>query len=511
MTKYRCTDCEQEYDGELEVCPNCGCPTKYQTVQVEQPSLEIDHSQDTTGQERNGVKLARPKIVNNGVAKMVARRCPACNAPLRTDAYNAKKTVCEYCGQTINFVFEYEDRHDNNEACLVLMPRKTDKDCKTKLLEELVLTDYVPVDVFDSLDFDTTRRNLYPVYVFDVNWSATWSAKYSYRVSHEVPDYDYQGKFKGMKTEWEIKSRDAIGTSAGDAMIVLPGLSEGFSNQIELCTKYTGILSNSPEIIENEAKELADLDTRLLDGWNCIYHNLDEQEAWKKGGKDVLARFVDSGVLQSVSNMADGSNVDASNYTYRYHKNAENKVMIPVWETDFRYEGRSYIASIDASQNTSIMGDCPKEEAAESQKLEIQKLFKKYKRRRTWGCVLFGVFSFCFVFLVAFFGSSDWKYLGYDKHRELYFTFSVVAGIAAFLTWIFMRKMHQTRMDLENSTNNKYWVEKKHRQAAVHKKFGIIVDIGKEPRMRKMSCVFDIIVISIITIIMIVNVIRYLT
>lgn len=29
MTKYKCTDCGQEYDNILEACPNCGCPTFY--------------------------------------------------------------------------------------------------------------------------------------------------------------------------------------------------------------------------------------------------------------------------------------------------------------------------------------------------------------------------------------------------------------------------------------------------------------------------------------------------
>ena len=29
MTKYKCTDCGQEYDNTLETCPNCGCPTTY--------------------------------------------------------------------------------------------------------------------------------------------------------------------------------------------------------------------------------------------------------------------------------------------------------------------------------------------------------------------------------------------------------------------------------------------------------------------------------------------------
>lgn len=505
MTKYRCIDCGQEYDGNLEACPNCGCPTKYQTIHVNQKPKEEGSTPNKESQERNSSQSKKFHGAIN-IKTGEVKRCPSCGAPLKTDSYNAKKTVCEYCGQSITFVSDSDNWRDDDEACLILIPLKTDEDCKTKLLEKLVLTDYVPVDVFDFLDFNTIRRNLYPFYVFDVNWSATWSAKYSYRVSHQVPDFDYQGKYKGMKTEWEIRSRDANGTSAGDVMIVLSGLSDGFSNQLDyVCTIYTGLLSYNPEIIENEAKELADLDIRLLDGWNWINHNLDKQEAWKRGGNEILVRFVDSGVLQSVWNMADGSDIDASNYTYRYHKNAENKVMIPVWETDFRYEGRSYIASIDASQNTSIMGDCPKEESAESQKLEIQKLFKKYKRRRTLGCIFFGVF--CFVFLVAFGGASDY----YNKHRELYFAFSVISGCVALLTWYYMRKTHRKRVDLENSTNNKFWVEKKRRQAAVQKKFDITIPIGEEPRMRKMPCVADVIITTLIAGLLFAEVILYLT
>lgn len=475
-TLVKCDDCGLEYDGFLMACPNCGCPTEYQTKQVEQSLQEPDCSQDILQQTMDDIKVVEPRLDYSSITTMEIRRCPACNAPLSSVSYEDTEIVCEYCGQRILFVTENKDRNDE-EVPLVLMPRGNEKDYKTTFAEKLVMTDHVPVNVFDSLNFDTIRRNFYPIYVFDVNWSAKWSAVFSHQISHQEPTYDINGKRTGTHTVFETEYRDANGTSAGDAKIVISGLSDGFSNQYELCEKYSKLLLEKPNLIEKEVKKLKDADT----GWKKTIHNLNEQDAWGREGKQLLAPFVDSGVNDSVSYMSNGYAVEKVNYTYRYHENVENKLLVPIWETDFSYRGKSYTASVDAWQNVLFMKDYPQEGSAEDEKTTIQKKFKQYKRRRTWGCILFGVFYYCFVIL-------DMVYID----DGFYIAYPVIAGIAAILTWIFMRKTHQKIVDLENSTNNKYWIEKKDRQAAAQRKLGISISIGEEPRMRKMSYILDI-------------------
>jgi DNA-directed RNA polymerase subunit RPC12/RpoP len=487
--KYKCIECGQEYNSEFSACPKCGCPTEYQTVQVEQAPQETERSNDNEHQEKDGIKLVVPQIANSSITTMEIRRCPACNAPLST-SYEDTETICSYCGQKIFFVTEEDDDDeewiDEEEAPFVLIPQGTEKDFQTAVIKKMVTTDYVPVDIFDNMIFGSSRRSLFPVYVFEVNWSANWQACFSYLDTQRKAAYDSQGKYIGMTIEQERKVHYANGTAAGDATIVRPGSKEKFKNKSTICAKYTDLLSKNPGALSHQAKELSETNTGLLSGWEQISFNLDEDEAWSNGGENRLATFVESGVNRSIQNMANGSEIDNAEYTYQPYRNSESKLLIPVWETDFSYEGKSYTASVDAWQHMVLMDDYPTEESEQVHKNELMKLFKKYRRRRTWGSILFAVLY------SGFFGS-----IGAISVDTLYFILVTLLGIAALLTWDFQRKMHRKKLDIENISYNKYWVEKKKRQEAAKKKFGIQVPIGAEPKIIKMSCVADIIIMII--------------
>ncbi len=43
-TLVKCVDCGQEYDGILKACPNCGCPTEYQTKQTAQAYCMVENN-----------------------------------------------------------------------------------------------------------------------------------------------------------------------------------------------------------------------------------------------------------------------------------------------------------------------------------------------------------------------------------------------------------------------------------------------------------------------------------
>lgn len=79
-TLVKCVDCGQEYDGILKACPNCGCPTEYQTKQI---SKEINCSQEI-------------------------RKCPSCGAPYSIDT-SINEIVCSYCGKEIPMVSKTEE------------------------------------------------------------------------------------------------------------------------------------------------------------------------------------------------------------------------------------------------------------------------------------------------------------------------------------------------------------------------------------------------------------------
>ena len=168
---------------------------------------------------------------------MVTLRCPACNAPFPSGSSNKREIRCPYCGQVTYNNFAIRNPDAINMISVVL-PGCTDDDVKRFFIEELVRTDYVPVDIFDSFSIEDIRHNMYPVYLFNVNWSANWSAVFSHQISHQEPTYDYNGKRTGTQTVFETEYRNANGTSAGNCRVVLPALSEEFPNKSEICKSY---------------------------------------------------------------------------------------------------------------------------------------------------------------------------------------------------------------------------------------------------------------------------------
>lgn len=75
MTKYKCSDCGQEYDDGLEACPNCGCPTVFQSIQSEQSSPTIITCVDCRQEYDSQLEA-----------------CPNCGCPTASQAPLSKQT-----------------------------------------------------------------------------------------------------------------------------------------------------------------------------------------------------------------------------------------------------------------------------------------------------------------------------------------------------------------------------------------------------------------------------------
>ena len=270
-------------------------------------------------------------------SNMVTLRCPACNAPFPPGSSNKMEIKCPYCGQVTYNNFAVSNRSDAINSISVVVPGCTDDDAKRFFIEALVRKDYVPVDIFDSFNINDIRHNLFPVYLFNVNWSANWSAVFSHQVSHEEPTYDYNGKRTGTKTVYETEYRDANGTSAGDSRIVLSGLREGFHNQSEICDSYSWSTVIDPEFPEIETRGISDVESEELNGWKLIEPNMSSDEAWKNGGKEVVEDDVDGQVSRDSWSMSAGWIVESRHYTYRYTEGKGQCVLLPIWEADYQY------------------------------------------------------------------------------------------------------------------------------------------------------------------------------
>ena len=63
MTIIKCIDCGREYDSKFEACPNCGCPTEYQSIPSEPKLPQSTPLQNKRQQKENCSKKKKPIFV----------------------------------------------------------------------------------------------------------------------------------------------------------------------------------------------------------------------------------------------------------------------------------------------------------------------------------------------------------------------------------------------------------------------------------------------------------------
>ena len=415
-------------------------------------------------------------------SNMVTLRCPACNAPFPPGSSNKMEIKCPYCGQVTYNNFAVSNRSDAINSISVVVPGCTDDDAKRFFIEALVRKDYVPVDIFDSFNINDIRHNLFPVYLFNVNWSANWSAVFSHQVSHEEPTYDYNGKRTGTKTVYETEYRDANGTSAGDSRIVLSGLREGFHNQSEICDSYSWSTVIDPEFPEIETRGISDVESEELNGWKLIEPNMSSDEAWKNGGKEVVEDDVDGQVSRDSWSMSAGWIVESRHYTYRYTEGKGQCVLLPIWEADYQYANEAYLASVDSWTGEVYLEQYPKDETVEELKEKTDEEISSKKTLRAVGYVFFGIFSALTILFLAL--------PSFSENRIAFCAMLVLA----IVSWVLTRLVQRKKLNLENDFNNKLWDDKIKRSDAAERKFGIKVNIGEEPEKRTLEFWVDIMV-----------------
>lgn len=479
-------------------------------------------------------------------SNLVTLRCPACNAPFPAGSSYKSEIKCPYCGHvTFN---HYAVGQQSDTSISIMIPpdltEKSDDNWMKDLIWELVYTDYVPIDVFDSFNIESIRHNMYPVYVFNVNWSANWSAVFSHKVSHEEPSYDLYGKRTGTKTVVETEYRDANGTSAGDCRVVLSGLMEGFPIQSEICESYAHLDSEQeingmdgrvvellrkgeklaavklyneisgfglelskeivddylnsksidPKMSEIQIIDILEVERDKLNGWELIEPNLSREEAWKRGGKDIVDADVEHGVTRDLRSMSAGWIVDSRNYTYRYSEGIGRCVLLPIWEADYRYADNVYLASVDSWIGDVHWEDYPKDEKVEELKEKTDEKISWYKGLRTAGYVFFGIFSALTILFLAL--------PSFSENRIVFCAMLVLA----IVSWVLTRLAQRKKLKLENKLMNKLWDDKLIRSEAAERRFGIKVNIGEEPKKQTLEFWVDIIVYVIFGIVFFISI-----
>ena len=470
-----CPECGNEYDKALNSCPNCGEPN----VQFN-PADNLDVKKDELSQPTNEIEI----------------NCRSCGAPVKINSKEDLPIVCPYCGSTIDAPTQQDDTEmDSAWSALsgaineltdaikgtsdsyIVLPKLGDKECSNKIVEQLVITDLIPTDIFKSFSIENIHRLFYPVYIFDVNWSAQWSATFTKQVSHQEQTYDYNGRPNGTKTVWETLYRDANGTSAGDVRIVLPALSKSIPEIISINQHFRDI--------SDKETLLSEFDKRQYENWELLLAELSGNESWnenKDSAENDIEEDVDAVVSSDAWHMSDGWSVDRTNYTYNYRYNVNRCVLLPIWMAEYKYSGKSYGVSVLANDGATFLHSLRPIDKTESEKKQKQEAeAKEYRKKQVIWYWVFGVFAAAavtFFILLLSLGRHEYEWSS---------VLSIICLGITFYSLFTARKWHQANLNSKNQTALMLFDSKKKRAESAKSKYGVQAAIGKEPEVKIVS------------------------
>lgn len=273
--------------------------------------------------------------------------CPNCGSSIEESQIKLQKKIirCTYCNQT----FKREESHDNREeiTCQYNPPCLSDEECKRLIIKNMVCTDNVPVDIFDTLQIEAPVKKLYPFYVYHFNWSANWSAVCTTTEYYDVSEWDDTQKKWVKKQKSRTLHRDYNGTSAGDSLVVIPGGEEELTCNEVICNYYNthdiaDLLFTNTEEYENAP-----------DGWTAIDADTSE-EIYQEHGKEIK-KFLESKISSIVSSdaniMAGSWLLSSYHYTYSHHQTSiPDCIYRPIWEMKCQYQDQTFDTAVDASR-----------------------------------------------------------------------------------------------------------------------------------------------------------------
>jgi hypothetical protein len=434
-------------------------------------------------------------------------KCPNCGAPIENTS-DESKVKCLYCGSIVEVPSEIEEEDWNQLSAAIgglaaaisgdvtpkfLPPKIDDKECENKILEKLVLTDLVPLDIFESFKLEDIKHTFCPLYVFEVNWSADWSATFTTQVSHQERTYDYNGNPNGTRTVWETKYRDATGTSAGNLIVVLPASDEQKEMLATIIDHF--------KLSAYRRKVATEPNPNGYDSWDVVPVKCNSSEAWennKSTAEKQIEQNVDDGCCNSASSRANGWSVSNLQYTWGYRMTSKQCVQIPVCSTKYKYNDALHGVIIDANDGTAILEKPPQSKDDVNYIKELATQNSKYKRMMIGWYIVSGIFvSIAITVFVVF--------LLDPIPLSAYGSMAKVGCIITIITFFIARRSHELKLNANNDNATFLFEKKTARKEAVKRKYKIDVNIGKAPEKKKTSRVLDFVVYGILLLLIIIS------
>ena len=234
--------------------------------------------------------------------------CPHCGATLENSGY--ANVICPYCGGKLEIAKSYKVDE-------IVLFSVDEEEAKQMLTWKLAQDDTVPLELFDTLSFDSTKIYV-PLWHLGGSYNASWSCdRLEYK---EEVYYDKNGERRTRMAAFP--DRYPVNGNAKGAFDILLSASHGFPYS----SRYD---SYSSEAFNEE----------LIDKDALIYRmDVENGKAWES---DEVGCCIDSSANSHVKQQLPVQ-YDRLHSEVSYNRAINRSVLFPFWELKFEYEGKSY-------------------------------------------------------------------------------------------------------------------------------------------------------------------------
>ncbi|MCM1169267.1 MAG: hypothetical protein NC324_04955 [Bacteroides sp.] len=285
--------------------------------------------------------------------------CPSCKQVISSFSPFAAEVECPFCHNKAFNPLITAKKTPIPERLIVF--KTNEKDFEHALIDNLIARDYVPTDIFQSINPGNVIKAYLPMYLYEGRFQSSWSCQMAYMTTEVQASLDG----KSLKNKKVKRFVPHSGNSQGNFSF--------------LCLAYDG--NDIPEELRHFCSQFPynvmsskEYDPALLgldsgESPMTLALNTDTDCTWNKYGDSLVNRLAEQNALQQLQGreIVDfrASNSYELNHNGRY-------VLAPFWFVYYTYDNRQYYFLMDGlGENCSM--------SAPEDALEIA--FVKKKRR----------------------------------------------------------------------------------------------------------------------------------
>ena len=282
-------------------------------------------------------------------------KCPNCGAQLifHENTYSAE---CKYCNSKFSILTLNPGKATPEKIIPFTVPLEEFKKSVIKYLTE---GEYTPADIFDQVEFISTKGVYIPLYYFDTSYAVKYVAEIGYNRTETYLDYGFGSECNKLVkktrfvTDWSPYSDTlegscstyAIGTSMFDKFNVITEKNKKYTNKVD------EIISFCEESVDN----LKPYNENYLAGFEVIPYELSPDEAYEQTAKPKIKQLIEN----RVTSIVPGDQYRNMQWNGKEKKEKIIPFLKPFWITKFSYKNEGYIFIMDGTDKDKVTGTKP--------------------------------------------------------------------------------------------------------------------------------------------------------